>query len=176
MTVIENNPGVKFVLEDGTEKTIPGFYMQGLGKVDEFSNAEGIYTRNDNSERSNAMLTDQTIEENMRLIDESLDKLQDIKESKELAFSSAGYGQYMLDAIKPGSKTLQAPDTFVYLSEQLYERFGYINPGAKLTDGVRAAIKAQQEALLNVSDEVLQNQIDNELDDVLAELDGGCQK
>ena len=46
----------------------------------------------------------------------------------ELAFNSAGYGTNML-LVDPKTKQPYAPQTFHYLSQQLYTNFGFVNPG-----------------------------------------------
>ena len=51
----------------------------------------------------------------------------------ELSFPATGFGQYMIGAddltgeLKPGAPVV-AQATFVYLSEQLYKNFKYVNP------------------------------------------------
>jgi hypothetical protein len=56
---------------------------------------------------------------------------QAILDGKTLYWDKAGYGQTMLEKIQideNGTTTLSAGKTYVYLSEKLYEKFGYINP------------------------------------------------
>ena len=61
-------------------------------------------------------------------IDNAIQNIKEhIAQGQEIAFSDQGYGQDMLETNKAGNQ--YAPETFLYLSEQLYNNFGYINPG-----------------------------------------------
>ena len=60
-------------------------------------------------------------------IDTAMQELTEAKNSGQvLVFSEQGYGQEMLHKNRSGS--MFAPQTFLYLSKQLYENFGYLNP------------------------------------------------
>lgn len=63
------------------------------------------------------------------LIDAAIDDMKAHENSGQtLIFSEKGYGQELL--LMNSTKTARyAPKTFVYLSEKLYENFGYLNPG-----------------------------------------------
>jgi exodeoxyribonuclease-5 len=57
---------------------------------------------------------------------------QAIKDGKTLYWDKAGYGQTMLEKIQideSGATVRSAAETYVYLSQQLFEKFGFINPG-----------------------------------------------
>jgi hypothetical protein len=86
---------------------------------------------------------------NMRnRIDEAINLLKQKRdEGKTLVFSRTGYGMEwnnrpILKAGYPFSTA--APETFIYLSEQLYKNFGYVNPGyQKLEQGVKVIQEVQ---------------------------------
>lgn len=81
-------------------------------------------------------------------IDAAIEILKQHKaEGKTLVFSRTGYGlemnnfPLMLRAKDQGGTytfSTEAPETFLYLSEQLYKNFGYVNPGyQKLEQGIK---------------------------------------
>jgi len=99
-------------------------------------------------------LTDETLDNNKEMIDEAI---KDIKEylaepgpQKYLVFDDFGYGQYMIGYVENAPTisrpTLKgtAPQTFLYLSEQLYRNFGYINPHYLLLPQGRAVVQEGQ--------------------------------
>jgi hypothetical protein len=75
-------------------------------------------------------------------IDAALDGLEEISKTKKLAFNSEGYGQYLLKPDKNGK--YPGIKNFLYLSEQLFERFGYINPGYHMTKTGKMVIQRTQ--------------------------------
>jgi hypothetical protein len=57
---------------------------------------------------------------------------QAIKDGKTLYWDKGGYGQTLLEKIQideNGATVMSAGKTYVYLSQQLFEKFGFINPG-----------------------------------------------
>ena len=85
-----------------------------------------------------AAMTDETLDDNKRLIDESIKaieaQLNAPGEPKFLVIDEYGFGQYMIGFVE-NEPTVQKPQlpviakqTFLYLSEQLYRKFGYVNP------------------------------------------------
>lgn len=104
-----------------------------------------------------AALTDETYAENIKMIDEDIQAMLNKQaEGFSLIFDNHGYGQYMIGYYDyPGTTTQAkivgdpiAPETFNYLSEQLFEKFGYINPNWLKTEKGRAAVQKTQ----NVTD------------------------
>jgi exodeoxyribonuclease-5 len=85
-----------------------------------------------------AAWTDATLVENKKMIDEDIAALVEKRESGvNLAFDVNGYGQYLIgyNEYFPAAAEAQFPDnaslgvqTFLYLSQQLFEKFGYVNP------------------------------------------------
>jgi hypothetical protein len=59
-------------------------------------------------------------------IDTAIADLLEIQKGTQLVFPTGGFGQQMLSESKAGEQ--YAPQTFLYLSKQLYENFGYLNP------------------------------------------------
>lgn len=134
-------------------------YMEHSG----FTNKATLITRNRYSGGAlNEWFTDDidpetgkaTINEtNKQLIDNCLDGIQAQIDSGLIPiFSEAGYGQYMIGADdatgklfvdaqgKPIAKPV-ARETFLYLSQQLMERFGYLNPNfVKQAEGQQAFV------------------------------------
>ena len=84
------------------------------------------------------LITDKDYESNTKRIDLWIDQLIKYKEEGSvLVFNENGYGNTYLGYGKGEVKTKEnrivdiapAPETFVYLSKELYKNFGYINPG-----------------------------------------------
>jgi hypothetical protein len=81
-------------------------------------------------------LTDETLEENKKLIDAAIANIKTAmaKPNRFIVFDQYGYGQYMIGypENRPLVKTPKFPpvakQTFLYLSEQLFRNFGYVNP------------------------------------------------
>jgi hypothetical protein len=76
------------------------------------------------------------------LIDQAIVSLLEIKASdKKLVFHKEGYGQYLLSEVKgkfPGAQS------FVYLSQQLFDNFGFVNPNFSATKSGKKVIQAAQ--------------------------------
>lgn len=75
-------------------------------------------------------LTTNTIDPDIKdAIDDAIyDMLYKQSEGYVLMFNQDGYGQEMIQKTT-NKKGYYAPQTFLYLSEQLFENFGYLNPG-----------------------------------------------
>jgi hypothetical protein len=86
----------------------------------------------------------QIIPEVKREIDTAINALKD-KQAKGaiLVFPTGGFGQGMKEKNKAGSEF--APQTFLYLSQQLYENFGYLNPQYLNTDTGVSRVQLGQE-------------------------------
>ena len=125
-------------------------------------NGIGIFTKvgpsptkvgSDSVKMAEAM-TDENLDANKRSIDEDIkrikEKLGEPGPQKFLVFDEFGYGQYMIGYVENAptisKPTLKgpAPQTFLYLSEQLYRNFGYINPHYLLLPQGRAAVQKGQ--------------------------------
>ena len=97
------------------------------------------------------MFTDETLEQNKEMIDGMINELSAKKaEGYELLFDGKGYGQYMAgyNEYSPlkGKPDFEpsAPETFNYLSQQLFEKFGYINPNYLKTLEGRRIVQSRQ--------------------------------
>ena len=98
-----------------------------------------------------AFLTDATYDENIKRIDEDLARWKSHEESgKKLIFDALGYGQYMIG--KNERKIYEAnmmepvaPRTFDYLSAQLLDKFGYLNPNYISRSGATSTIQQYQQ-------------------------------
>jgi hypothetical protein len=109
-------------------------------------------TRPDGKQDKPAMFTDKTLDENKAMIDEMIKGLAAKQaEGYELIFDYKGYGQYMAGyneyaptgKDKPDFDAL-APETFNYLSQQLFENFGYLNPNYLKTLEGRRIVQSRQ--------------------------------
>jgi hypothetical protein len=81
--------------------------------------------------------------------------------SKQLVFSTGGYGQEMLEKSKSGEQF--GLQTFLYLSEQLYEKFGYLNPGYLKQDQGRTRVQKNQP----ITDEMVREAKDDAVEDFI---------
>lgn len=84
---------------------------------------------------SNMVILDSNFSENKRFIDEAITAIKEVQTGgQNIAFSARGYGQHLLGInLRDRSKDKtdyrsESMKTFLYLSERLYEEFGYINP------------------------------------------------
>jgi len=99
-----------------------------------------------------AMFTDETLDDNKVMIDEMIKGLAAKQaEGYELVFDFRGYGQYMAGyneyaENKEGKPDFDAsaPETFNYLSQQLFENFGYLNPNYLKTLEGRRIVQSRQ--------------------------------
>ena len=75
-------------------------------------------------------------------IDSSIEQLLKLKESgKGLAFSNSGYGTSLNEVSK---------ESFLYLSKQLYDNFGYINKGYLVNEEAKEHIQSKQDITDNM--------------------------
>lgn len=102
-------------------------------------------------------------------IDNSIENIKEhINQGQEIAFSSKGYGQDMLEL--DASKNQYAPKTFLYLSERLYSEFGYINPGYLTNSSNNQAVKenyAKLQENQNISDLEITEALDLEVEEFM---------
>jgi hypothetical protein len=106
--------------------------------------------------------SDETYDENIKLINQALNTIQDqIESGSVVAFPAEGLTTV---ATKEGMKDVmrsQAPRTFEYLATELYKRFKYAHPEAEKTLGFRKEIQAGQPIT------------DEEVDDFMKKCFGG---
>ena len=93
-------------------------------------------------------------------IDENLTMLEEAKsQGMKIVFNKEGYGQDMQEKNKKGN--MFAPETFVYLSEQLLERLEYLNPGFVETkegvDLVQAKQKVSDVKIVEKNDQAVRD-------------------
>ena len=102
-------------------------------------------------------------------IDTAVNNIKEhIKQGQEIAFTAQGYGLEMLDTNKQGNQ--YAPKTFLYLSEQLYSNFGYINPGYLANHANNETVKAsyaQIQGNQNITDVEIQEVSDKEVEEFM---------
>ena len=109
-------------------------------------------TKPDGKQDKRAMFTDETLDDNKTIIDEMIKGLVAKQaEGYELIFDFRGYGQYMAGyneyaENKEGKPDFDAsaPETFNYLSQQLFENFGYLNPNYLKTLEGRRIVQSRQ--------------------------------
>lgn len=155
--LIKNNPNVTFVLEAAQDPNATGYWVDGIGKVDKLDNVVPIITRKSVAKGTKGLWTRATKEENMKFVQESLDRLQEVVEGSDnkVAFVRQGYGTYMIDRVKEGSAEMRDKDTYEFLTTELYNRFGYKNPFSKVVDDVQEMMETNQELeyQIDISDE-----------------------
>lgn len=85
-------------------------------------------------------------------IDRAIEALLEVKkQGKELVFNKDGYGQYLIALDKKGQPF--APQSFLYLSQQLFNNFGYVNPNYLRTATGRRIVQSAQP----ISDEMVRD-------------------
>ena len=93
-------------------------------------------------------------------IDDRLDAIENrVSEDNVLEFSSEGYGMDMLKTL-PNSEKRIGVQTWLYLSEELFKRFGYINPGYNTSASGSAVIESvnqdvSEQELIEKSDQAV---------------------
>jgi hypothetical protein len=152
--VAQNNPDKVFVYNDAFEsRQTTGFTGERSFKQLPISNKVGLPTYRVYSITKATAIQDVNNEINPQLkarIDEAVENMKALqREGKTLVFSSEGYGQewngvYKGVVPRPDAQ-VKAPESFLYLSEQLYRNFGYINPGYQVKERGRAVIQEGQE-------------------------------
>jgi hypothetical protein len=154
---IEQNPDVIFVYE-GAETEGLG---TGQGEGAKHKKIKNVSTNNvlpltvnrnyalqntfkDVKDEAGNMVIDPKLKE---LIDNDIQTLLAYGD-RPIRFSSKGYGKELIKQDKKRNTPMPAPQAFIYLSEQLLEKFGYINPGFLSLDmsGNKPGIEAVQEA------------------------------
>jgi len=107
----------------------------------EHANTLPIVTMLSFAEQKGTNLTDNTLRDNMRGIDEAVNNMLSIvADGKTLAFPRSGLGQKLIGKRYNGNEDVPliynkpGLKTFMYLSQQLYEKFGYINKNSDLQD------------------------------------------
>jgi hypothetical protein len=84
-------------------------------------------------------------------------KMESSKEGVTLKFSDSGYGTEMIYDKKEGVQT------FLYLSEQLYKNFGYINPGYLRSYEAKVLLQSKQ----NITDVKIKEVTSKDVEDAL---------
>jgi hypothetical protein len=118
----------------------------------------------DGSVKKDALMTDDTYEENIQAIENALQGWTEAAGDKDIYLDANGFGQELIgrDPLNPSSQLspMVAPKTFVYLSKRLYEEFGFINPNSLGSSTVVNTIQNAQgvnemELFNNLKDQVL---------------------
>ena len=129
-----------------TTSTNSVFVTMDPGSMDYVTTKYGPNTRHDKPADSKNKMTDETYDENIKLIDEDLNRWE--TSDKVLIFDEMGYGQYMIGVDEmTGQKVgpATAPRTFQYLSAKLLEKFGFINPNYLSTPAGVAEVQKYQD-------------------------------
>ncbi len=106
-------------------------------------------------------VSDATLEENKKAIDQAIEALNKYKtDGKALRFNPNGYGQALVGADDVTGDNLDysralAPETFIYLSQKLFENFGYVNKNFLKTGSGIETVQAVQP----VNDEMVREHI-----------------
>lgn len=97
----------------------------------------------------NNSIKDETLDENKAVIDSAIQQLLEMKNSgRDIVFNKNGYGQGMIGRDTTGKKIegakAVAPQTFLYLSEELFKKFGFVNNNFLMsTEGTRLVQEKQ---------------------------------
>ena len=100
-------------------------------------------------------------------IDEAIAELVEKQEKgMQLKFNAQGYGQEMLAKDKNGN--IFAPQTFVYLSQQLLNNFGYINPNFLRTGTGKNMMQAKwyEQGYQSFTDQMIQKEREAEIQEL----------
>lgn len=150
----QNNSDKIFVFNDAFEsRQTTGFVGERAFKGIAVSNKIGIPSYRLYSITKSSAIQDVDNQVNPQvkaLIDQAIENMKALQqEGKSLVFSTSGYGQewngVFLGATPRPDAQIKAPETFLYLSEQLFRNFGYINPGYQVKERGRAVIQEGQE-------------------------------
>jgi len=166
------NPDTIFVFNGATESMINPIKLDYFFSTSAIGNKLSLPTRRKYSggklseEYKDEVLLDGSVTINPILkqrIDDAISNLKELQDSgKVLAFNSNGYGQYMIGADPATSRgaTLAnavSPVSFLYLSQQLFKNFGFVNPNYDRTKTGKSVIQASQP----ISDEVVRDMMNH---------------
>jgi len=145
---LADNPGNTYVYNRAADAANAGTTTDSVMHTS--TNALGLPTRAGYNETGGERSTiirdkDGAIEPTVKeAIDSAIDMLVEKKSNGEnLVFNKEGYGQDMLDKNRAGNRF--APQTFLYLSKQLFDRLGYLNPKYVQVNVGREVVQAKQE-------------------------------
>ncbi len=138
--VIENLDTLKddylFIGNTGTETFTDGT----ISKVDDGKLLQSQAFLGVPSRKIKGDLTDETLEENKKLIDDAIQNILNRRSNKLLVFNKNGYGQNLIGRNPNNASELKgkvtAPKTFQYLSQKLAQHFGFVNPNSTLQSTV----------------------------------------
>lgn len=121
--LIKNHPDEIFVHNTTVEPVKTYFNTDAIFEQIAPTQSVGIPTRRkSNTVKNDMMLDDANFDQNKLGIDQAIGSMKELQDSgKRLVFYQDGYGQHLIDSKTPAIKT------FLYLSEQLYKNFGYVN-------------------------------------------------
>jgi hypothetical protein len=105
------------------------------------------------------------------LIDRAIQGLVD-KKGKNLIFSEKGYGREFIE--KDAQGQYLAPQAFLYLSEQLFDKFGYINPGYLTSPTGRNVM--QETLFIKGKQTITDKQIQKDREEEISELSDSSVK
>lgn len=133
--MLKGNPHVVFVFSDNVySRENPNLKTGGSVDMRSMGNSMGILTALKRGE-SMKNLTPEQITQMKNKIEADIMELVSLRDDgKDIAFSEAGYG----------SPDTMPDELFLYLSERLYEEFGFINPGSSSLPSVKEIIGREQ--------------------------------
>jgi hypothetical protein len=168
-TLVEQNPDKIIVYNEAPNATRPGTAMDDSRLHRMAANTFGIPSRasysNAAGKEKSSILRDKDgqIDPDVKTaIDSSIAQLKE-DASKVIVWNKQGYGQDMIEKGRDGN--MYAPKTFLYLSEQLLENFGYINPSLTDYKSGRDAVQKEQPVsdikIVEQSDQTVRDFINN---------------
>ena len=165
-TLVKSNPDVMFVVEKGSLLDTK-VYVEGVGQMTPTKNMLTLTTRQFATDSERSYLPSDKQQENSEVIEAELDKIYDLWLNNEvkIAFVNSGYGDYMLNASKTGGYVGNV--TYNKMSTSMFEKFGFTNKNAKFFPSIATEIGAGQV----VTDQAIEESINNELEETLAQID-----
>lgn len=133
--MLKGNPHVVFVFSDNVySRENPNLKTGGSVDMRSMGNSMGILTALKRGEPMKNLTPEQITQMKNKIEADIMELVSLRDDGKDIAFSEAGYG----------SPDTMPDELFLYLSERLYEEFGFINPGSSSLPSVKEIIGREQ--------------------------------
>ena len=129
-----------------------------------------LTTRTLPTDGDNAKYDDSDFEMNKDRINAELDSIEALKDNETpIIFVSSGYGKYMSSPKAGDKNTFQAERTYDVLSKELYDRFGFENPGARFFPSTKQRMIEAEENDIELG--IFEKEMNQQVDEVLEKID-----
>jgi hypothetical protein len=181
--LVADNPNTTFVYESPVEDTDPPRqgtqYLHKDSQGNRLKNTVGLTSYQRYSTPAGTISADVIrdkdgdIDPNVKeAIDNDIANIKEaIEQGQTISFSDQGYGQNMLEYDKQNNQF--APETFLYLSQQLQENFGYLNPGYLTNNANKKSVEKGYETA-QASQEITDVDIREAMDQEVREFIENC--